>query len=107
MTQPEGLRGQDGHRWSGVPLASEDVENDVGGVNALLEGLATSSFDGRQTVGEFLTNLKLPRLQRELVKCICDDLGVVCVAPLRIDERVKVTGATTRILRLELSSQGG
>ncbi|MFW6133057.1 MAG: tRNA lysidine(34) synthetase TilS [Planctomycetota bacterium] len=57
---------------------------------------------GRQTVSDFLTNAKLPHEQRSGVVCVCDELGVVWVAPLRIDDRVKVTDTTRRVLRLVL-----
>ena len=56
-------------------------------------------------VGDFLTNLKLTRRRRDQVVCICDESGIVYVAPLRIDRRVIVTGETTRVLRIELSGQ--
>ena len=59
---------------------------------------------GRQSVGDFLTNAKLPRRRRDEVLCVCDELGIVCVAPLRIDERVKVTSATDRAVVLRVSS---
>jgi len=57
---------------------------------------------GRQTVSDFLTNAKLPRARRNRAVCICDETGVVWLAPLRIDDRVKVTAATRRVLRLRL-----
>jgi len=59
---------------------------------------------GRQKVGRFLTNLKLPPQRRDEVRCICDELGIVYVAPLRIDERVKVTDQTRRALRIEITA---
>jgi len=58
---------------------------------------------GRQTVSDFLTNLKLTRRAREGVRCVCDDLGIVYLAPLRIDERAKVTKDTRSLLRIELA----
>jgi tRNA(Ile)-lysidine synthase len=61
---------------------------------------------GRQTVSDFLTNAKLPARERERVVCICDELGIVYLAPLRIDERVKVTQNTGRIVRLRLEAGG-
>jgi len=57
---------------------------------------------GTQTVGDFLRNLKLPQRRREEVRCICDDLGIVYLVPLRIDDRLKVTSATRRVLRVRL-----
>ena len=56
---------------------------------------------GRQSVSDFLTNRKLPRRRREQVLCICDGLGIVYVAPLRIEDRVRVTPNTRRVLRIE------
>ena len=55
---------------------------------------------GRQSVGDFLTNAKVPRENRRRIRCICDAAGVVYVAPLRIDERVKITDASRRAIRL-------
>jgi len=57
---------------------------------------------GRQKVGVFLTNLGLPRRRRDAVRCICDEMGIVFLAPLRIDDRVKVTAETRRVLQIEL-----
>ncbi len=57
---------------------------------------------GRQSVSDFLTNAKLPAEARADVLCLCDEEGIVCLAPLRIDERVRVTGATKAVLRLAL-----
>ena len=55
---------------------------------------------GRQSVGDFLTNQKVPRRLRERVRCICDGLGIIYVAPIRIDERVKVTPQTAKVLQI-------
>jgi len=55
---------------------------------------------GRQSVSDFLTNCKLPRRARERVRCLCDELGIVYVAPLRIDDRVKITPSTRRVLQI-------
>lgn len=57
---------------------------------------------GRQSVSNFLTNCKLPIALRERVICICDGSGIVYLAPLRIDDRLRVTDATRRVLRIEL-----
>lgn len=56
---------------------------------------------GHQSVSDFLTNLKLPAETRDAALCVCDDLGIVYLAPLRIDDRVKVTQATSNVLRIE------
>ncbi len=58
---------------------------------------------GTQSVSDFLTNSKLTRTDRDSVRCICDSKGIVYLAPLRIDERVKVTDKTNRILRIDAS----
>jgi tRNA(Ile)-lysidine synthase len=52
---------------------------------------------GSQSVSDFLTNAKLPAARRRAVWCVCDNDGIVYLAPLRIDQRVKVTDATTRV----------
>ena len=61
---------------------------------------------GRQSVGDFLTNLRLPRRRRENVRCVCDEVGIVYVAPLRIDDRVRVTPRTQRVLHIEFPAEG-
>ena len=58
---------------------------------------------GRQTVSNFLTNLKLPPAQRRAVRCICDETGIVYVWPLRLDHRVRATPQTRRVLRIEVT----
>ncbi len=55
---------------------------------------------GGTSVSDFLTNLKLPPRERSDVLCLCDDQGIAAVLPLRIDERVKVTGETRTLLRV-------
>lgn len=58
--------------------------------------------DGRQTVSDLLTNLKLPDGSRRQVLCICDGEGIVYVYPARIAERVKVVRETRQLIRLEI-----
>ncbi len=58
---------------------------------------------GSKSVSDFLTDLKLPSRLRRQVRCICDTEGIVYLAPLRIADRVKVTGETERILRIVVS----
>ncbi len=57
---------------------------------------------GSVSVSDFLTNLKLPRRRRGRVLCVCDEGGIVYLAPLRIAERVKVTPDTRRVVRIAL-----
>lgn len=60
---------------------------------------------GRQSVGDFLTNVKAPHDHRDRALCICDEAGLVYLAPYRIDDRVKVTAATKRVLRIQVHVQ--
>jgi len=62
---------------------------------------------GRQTVSDFLTNLKLPQSRRRRAVCICDELGMIYLAPLRIDDRVKVRPASRLLLRISFHQGGG
>ena len=57
---------------------------------------------GRQSVSDFLTNLKLPHRRRDEALCICDELGIVYLSPLRIDHRVRITAATRSVLRVKI-----
>jgi len=56
---------------------------------------------GRQTVSDFLTNCKIPHAVRAQIRCVCDETGIVYLAPLRIDDRTKVTRRTRRTLWIE------
>jgi tRNA(Ile)-lysidine synthase len=58
---------------------------------------------GRQSVSDFLTNLKWPPPRRRSVLCVCDELGIVYVAPARLDDRVKVAAGTRECLRITAS----
>jgi tRNA(Ile)-lysidine synthetase-like protein len=60
---------------------------------------------GRQSVSDFLTNLKVPPDRREAVRCICDELGIVYVAPIRIDDRVKVTERSKQCLHIRFAGE--
>jgi len=57
---------------------------------------------GRQTVSDFLTNLKLALARRLAVLSITDETGIVYLAPLRIADRAKVTPQTRRVLEVRL-----
>ncbi len=56
---------------------------------------------GRQTVSDFLTNMKLTSAERANVRCICDSQGIIFLAPLRMDSRAAVTDHTERVLRIK------
>jgi tRNA(Ile)-lysidine synthase len=55
---------------------------------------------GSQTVGDFLANARIESSRRENVRCLCDDLGIVYLAPLRVEQRVRVTSATRRVWKI-------
>jgi tRNA(Ile)-lysidine synthase len=59
---------------------------------------------GSQTVSNFLTNTSGDHEARSAARCICDDEGIVYLAPLRIDQRVKITPATCRLIRIEVNN---
>jgi len=55
---------------------------------------------GMKKLSDFFIDEKVDADRRERVVVLCDQLGPVWVVPLRIDERVRLTRATRRILRL-------
>jgi tRNA(Ile)-lysidine synthase len=65
--------------------------------------LAPLGLAGTQSVSDFLTNASMSPEERNTVRCICDDEGIVYLSPLRIDQRVKVTGGTNRLIRIEVT----
>lgn len=52
MTERQCGRRHDVGRWGGFALASQDVEHDIGGMDAMTEGFGTGGFHRRQTVGQ-------------------------------------------------------
>ena len=52
MAQYQCSRRHDVSWWGGLTLPSQDVENDIGGMDALGDRLGTGRLDGRQTVGQ-------------------------------------------------------
>jgi len=57
---------------------------------------------GRQTVGDFLTNLKASQELRRRALCVEDEEGIVYLAPLRIADRAGVGPSTRTVLRIEV-----
>jgi len=55
----------------------------------------------RRSVREFLKKQHRTAGNRQETFCICDELGVIFVAPLRIDSRVRVTPGTREVMVLE------
>jgi len=68
---------------------------------------APLGLNGRQSVSDFLTNSTLGDSARRNARCICDDEGIIYLAPLRIDQRVKISQDTARLLRIEFNSAPG
>ena len=66
------------------------------------DSLTPLGSPGRQSVSDFLTNLKLPHRLREQTLCLLDAAGLVYLAPHRIADRVKITEQTVRALRIEI-----
>ena len=52
MAQCQRGRREDGDWRAGIALTGEDVENDIGGMNAVSDRFRTSRLDRRQPVGE-------------------------------------------------------
>jgi hypothetical protein len=52
MAQCQRSRGKDRGRWTGITLAGQNVEDDVGGMDAMSDRLGTNRLDGRQTVSQ-------------------------------------------------------
>jgi tRNA(Ile)-lysidine synthase len=53
-------------------------------------------------LNEFMIDSKIPRAWRRRVPIVCSPDQIIWVAGWRIDERVKVTETTTKVLRLEM-----
>ncbi len=52
MAQAKGIGRHDGDRSGRLATPGQDVENDVGGMDALLQGLGAGGFDRRQAVAQ-------------------------------------------------------
>jgi len=102
---PQAFADHCANRRPGTELLDADKTGDVLHCGPRREGerFHPLGAPGRQTVGDFLTNLRVPPDRRRGVVCVRDGTGIVYVAPLRIDERVKITSATRRVLRITLA----
>ncbi|UCG32513.1 MAG: tRNA lysidine(34) synthetase TilS [Phycisphaerales bacterium] len=59
---------------------------------------------GHKKVADFFVDQKIPPQQRRRTPILCDRSGPLWVIPYRIDERVKVTDRTTRLLMVAARS---
>lgn len=57
---------------------------------------------GHKKVGDFLTDLKVPRRQRERVPILVSDHRIIALLGRRIDHGVRVTTETTEVLKVTL-----
>ncbi|HON99800.1 MAG TPA: tRNA lysidine(34) synthetase TilS [Syntrophales bacterium] len=57
---------------------------------------------GSKKLHDFFIDLKVPRGERSVLPLIADRGGIVWVGGLRIDERVRLTAATRRVVRAEI-----
>ena len=59
---------------------------------------------GTKKVADYLSDHKVPPMDRDRVWVLCDQLGPVWVIPHRIDDRVRLTERTGRIARLRMET---
>jgi tRNA(Ile)-lysidine synthase len=55
---------------------------------------------GEKKLQDFFVDARVPRAQRDAVPLVCGSPGIIWVVGHRIDERVRVTDSTRRVLRL-------
>ncbi|HYA03124.1 MAG TPA: tRNA lysidine(34) synthetase TilS, partial [Syntrophobacteria bacterium] len=56
---------------------------------------------GRKKLSDFFIDAKISRSRRRLTPVLCDRSKIIWVVGHRIDDRVKITAQTRRLLRLE------
>ena len=61
---------------------------------------------GRKSLKEFFIDAKVPGRERGKIPIISDRQGILWVAGHRMDERIKVTDSTQRVLRLQMMKTG-
>jgi len=59
---------------------------------------------GSKKLSDFLTDAKVSPKDRERVAVLCDQLGPIWVIGYRIDDRVKLTGLTRKVLHIRAKS---
>lgn len=65
------------------------------------EGFAPAGMRGKhKSLHEYMIDIKIPRHVRDLIPILADDEKVLWVCGYRVDERAKVTTATTRVLQV-------
>jgi len=61
---------------------------------------------GTRKLSDFLIDAKVPLADRDSVTVLCDHLGPIYVIGYRIDDRVKLTASTRRVLEVRVRSLG-
>ena len=56
---------------------------------------------GTKKVSDYLTDCKVPKIFRDETVLICDRIGIVWLVGYEIDERVKITQGTRKVLSIE------
>jgi len=93
-------------RYATKPTTEEYVDLDKVNGNLILrtrqEGdrFHPLGASGDKTLGDFLTDAKVPLPCRDRLALISDEMGIIWVCSQRLAHRVRVTQATTRILKL-------
>lgn len=62
--------------------------------------LTVTGEGGHKSVSDYLTNLKLPKAERDELPLICDDDEVIWIVGYRIGAIYKVTSQTKRVLKI-------
>ena len=57
---------------------------------------------GEKKLKDFFIDEKVPREERDEILLLCDSLHILWVVGYRIDDRVKVSPSTERVLRIEV-----
>ena len=60
-------------------------------------------MSGRQKIKDFLIDHKIPAGKRDDVMLVVDSLSVVAIENTHVNERVKITGETKKVLRLKIT----
>jgi tRNA(Ile)-lysidine synthase len=63
-------------------------------------------LNGHKKLQDFFVDLKIPRESRRNIPILCDREKICWIVGYRLDERVKVTSRTQRVLCVEMISSG-
>lgn len=87
-------------------IAYFDADQIIGGlyIAAVSPGLRMHPYGrpGTKKVGDLLTDLKYPQALRDELPVVMDQRGVVWLAGIEIDDRVKIDANTRKAIRLEI-----